>query len=80
MGKPIFFGTSMSNFRDITQALLFEDGAVEIAGPDGMLPVLERLLADSGLRQRMGARASACIRASSGATDRVVARIMDLLA
>ena len=75
-GKPLIFGPSMSNFRDISRSLLEAKAALQLADAADLGGALESLLADDAARQQMGARAASLIRSSSGATERLAAALL----
>jgi 3-deoxy-D-manno-octulosonic-acid transferase len=75
LGKPILFGKSMSNFRDISRNLLSAGAAAEIESPDTLVAEIRQLLASVDLRSRMGQSARSCIEENQGATDRVLEEI-----
>lgn len=68
MGKPLCFGPSMSNFRDVTRLLLENRAAVQVADADSLPGSLRKLLDEPAYAARMGQRARDLISASRGAT------------
>jgi 3-deoxy-D-manno-octulosonic-acid transferase len=75
LGKPLLFGKSMSNFRDISRNLLSAGAATEVESGDDLIAEIRQLLTSDELRSRMGASARACIEGNQGATDRVLEEI-----
>mgnify|MGYP003870324875 CR=1 FL=1 len=75
LGKPILFGKSMSNFRDISRNLLSAGAATEIESADKLVEEIHQLLKSADLRARMGQAARTCIQGNQGATDRVLEEI-----
>jgi 3-deoxy-D-manno-octulosonic-acid transferase len=76
LGVPTVFGPYMRNFIDPARELLARGGAVQVDRPEGLLPVLTRLLTDEQERTRIGARGRKAVLANQGATE----RNLDLLA
>jgi len=76
LGVPTVFGPYMRNFVDPARELLARGGAVQVDRPEGLLPVLTRLLTDEQERTRIGARGREAVLANQGATG----RNLDLLA
>lgn len=78
MQKPVLFGPYMQNFKVISRLLLDAGGGVQ-AGPDQLVDELTVLLKDPVLRQNMGTQGSALFVEHSGATDRTVARVKQIM-
>lgn len=71
LGRPVVFGPSMDNFREIAAALLANGGARQ-AEANALADLLSELLFDASLRRRMGDQALATVRAAQGATERTL--------
>ncbi len=79
LGKPMIFGPDMSNFRDISRALLDNEAACRIDSGDALEPALRDLLEDPEARARMGRQAYKFIETSRGSTDRILKHLMEAL-
>lgn len=73
--KPVVFGPYMHNFREISRLLLEAGGGAQVADADDLHATLGRLLADSGLRRRMGEGGYALLQNNAGATEQTVGAI-----
>ncbi len=71
-GKPVVLGPHMENFRAVADEFRDARAAIEIAAPPELAPAVERLLANSALRQEIGSRALACAQMRRGATARAI--------
>lgn len=71
LGKPVFFGPSMENFKDIAEALLAGGGAVQTSA-DALGEHLSEALHDRARLSAMGAQARAVIEKARGATERTL--------
>ncbi|MCX5757706.1 MAG: hypothetical protein NTU83_04225 [Candidatus Hydrogenedentes bacterium] len=69
-GAPVVFGPYMRNFMDPARELVKHGGAIQVATPDELLPVLERLLGDPEERRRLVECGRAGIEANRGAIQR----------
>ena len=78
-GKPIVFGPSMHNFKEIAEAFLAHDAAVQVSGQRGLEEALLALLTDPVRRARLGAAARALVESNRGAKDKTLAVIAQLL-
>ena len=72
-GVPCVFGPHVWNFRDAAKRLVEVGEAVMVADVAELERELSRLLADAGLRERMGAAARELVRRQQGATARTLA-------
>jgi 3-deoxy-D-manno-octulosonic-acid transferase len=79
LGVPVVFGPFMRNFYDPARILVQSGGAVQVAGPAELLPVLRGLLADEGARQVMGQQAKEAVRSQQGAIDRTLDMLGEML-
>ena len=73
--KPILFGPSMSNFREMSEDFLQQDAAVQVKNSEELGRELVRLFLDAEFRQRVGDRGHAILMANRGAAQRIVSRI-----
>jgi len=71
LGKPVVFGPSMENFRDIAEALVQTGGAKQVSLQE-LGPTLTALLQQTAERQRMADQAHALLARASGATERTL--------
>ena len=78
-GKPIVFGSHMQNFKEIADAFLSHDAAIQVQGPRGLEDALLALLTDPVRRARLGAAARALVESNRGAKDKSLAVISQLL-
>jgi len=76
--KPILFGPSMSNFREMSEHFLHEQAAVRVENWAELGDELVRLFHDAGRRQRLGDRGYAILMANRGAAGKIVDRIAHL--
>jgi 3-deoxy-D-manno-octulosonic-acid transferase len=77
LGKAMVFGPNMQNFASVTQALLAGQGAVQARTAAELEEALARLLADEGLRAKLGAKALRVFQENLGATQRTVEMILE---
>lgn len=75
-GVPAVFGPDVWNFRDAARRLVECGGAVQIRNADELTDALGKLLADAGLRARVGGAARDLVQSQQGATGRTVAVIL----
>jgi 3-deoxy-D-manno-octulosonic-acid transferase len=78
-GKPIIFGSHMQNFKEIADAFLSHDAAIQVQNPRGLEDALLALLTDPVRRARLGAAARALVESNRGAKDKSLAVIGQLL-
>jgi 3-deoxy-D-manno-octulosonic-acid transferase len=78
-GKPIIFGSHMQNFKEIADAFLSHDAAVQVQSARGLEDALLALLTDPVRRARLGAAARALVESNRGAKDKSLAVIGELL-
>ena len=77
--KPVVFGPYMQNFRDIAQLFLEARAGVQVRDEAELAQVLLALLNDEGARRQMGEKARQVLERESGATQRVLGHIRELL-
>lgn len=78
-GKPIVFGSHMQNFKEIADAFLRHDAAIQVQSPRGLEDALLALLTDPVRRARLGAAARALVESNRGAKDKSLAVISQLM-
>lgn len=77
-GVPIVTGPHTENFRDVIHLFRRAD-AVRVVTPETFAGEVRRLLDDRALREQLGRRASEVFRSQSGATDRTLQALGQLL-
>jgi 3-deoxy-D-manno-octulosonic-acid transferase len=78
-GKPIVFGPHMQNFKEIAEAFIAQDAAVQIPNPRALEDTLLGLLTDPVRRARLGAAARALVESNRGAKEKSLAVIGQIL-
>ncbi|MEO5741537.1 MAG: 3-deoxy-D-manno-octulosonic acid transferase [Vicinamibacterales bacterium] len=78
-GKPIVFGPHMHNFKEIAEAFIAQDAAIQVSGVRELEEALRALLTDPVRRARLGAAARALVESNRGAKDKCLAIIAQLL-
>ncbi len=78
-GKAIIFGPHMENFRDVAQLFLQVGAGVQVRNPRGLTRQALELLDDTPRRLQLGERARRALAQASGATERVLVRVRELL-
>jgi len=78
-GKPIVFGPYMHNFREIADAFVTNDAAIEVRSEQELDDVLLTLVTDPVRRARLGAAARALVEANRGAKTKTLDVIADLV-
>src|SRR5712691_8636579 len=68
-GKPIVFGSHMQNFREIAEAFLSHDAAIQVQSDRELDTALVALVTDPVRRARLGAAARALVEANRGAKE-----------
>ena len=79
LGKPMIFGPGMSNFRNISETLLGDGAAVEVANAGELTDAVVALLRDPERRRKMAGAALSWHRANLGAAHRTVNAILKVL-
>lgn len=79
LGVATVFGPQMRNFLAPAEALLTARGALQLTGPDDLVPTLERLLADSEQRRAIAERGRSAVLANQGALDRTLEFLAEFL-
>jgi 3-deoxy-D-manno-octulosonic-acid transferase len=78
-GKPIVFGPHMQNFKEIADAFLSNDAAIQVQSERELDEVLLALVTDPVRRARLGAAARALVEANRGAKNKTLDVIGELL-
>jgi 3-deoxy-D-manno-octulosonic-acid transferase len=78
-GKPIVFGPHMQNFKEIADAFLAHDAAVQVLTDRDLDEALLMLVSDSVRRAGLGAAARALVEANRGAKTKTLAVVDELL-
>jgi 3-deoxy-D-manno-octulosonic-acid transferase len=73
------FGPHMQNFKEIADAFVTNDAAVQVQSERELAGTLLALVTDPVRRARLGAAARALVEANRGAKDKTLAVIADLL-
>jgi 3-deoxy-D-manno-octulosonic-acid transferase len=77
-GKPVVFGPHMENFATLANALVSNNGAIQVADTDSLECTVAELLRDSDARQRLVQNARTALKDHPGATARTAALIHKL--
>jgi len=72
LGKPIFFGPDMSNFREIAKSLLAHGVAEKVYDEPSLKTAIRELCLNKDLRRERGEKATQWLRSNQGATDRTL--------
>ena len=78
-GKPIVFGPHMQNFKEIADAFLTNDAAIQVQTDRELDAVLIELVTDPVRRAGLGAAARALVEANRGAKPRTLEAVAQLL-
>jgi 3-deoxy-D-manno-octulosonic-acid transferase len=78
-GKPIVFGPYMQNFKEIADAFLSNDAAIQVQSERELADALLTLVTDPVRRARLGAAARALVEANRGAKNKTLDVIGGLL-
>jgi len=78
-GKPILFGPHMQNFKEIADAFVGNDAAVQVGSERELEQAMISLATDPVRRAKLGAAARALVEANRGAKEKTLTVIADLL-
>jgi len=78
-GKPIVFGPHMQNFREIAEAFVLNDAAIQVHTERELDGAILSLVRDPVQRARLGAASRALVEANRGAKDKTLAVLGELL-
>ncbi|HKJ64418.1 MAG TPA: glycosyltransferase N-terminal domain-containing protein, partial [Desulfopila sp.] len=70
LNKPVLFGPDMSDFEEISAALLTCQGAYRVSTVDDFIAVVDELISNPELRTRCGEAAGNCVRLHQGVVDK----------
>jgi 3-deoxy-D-manno-octulosonic-acid transferase len=73
--KPMIFGPSMSNFREMSEYFLQHEAAVQVKDSAELGNELVRMCCQPELRQQIGDRGHGILMANRGAAQRILNRI-----
>jgi 3-deoxy-D-manno-octulosonic-acid transferase len=75
-GKPVLFGPHMQNFRDAAARFLRAGAAIQIQSPAQLAAECTLLFGNAARREELGLRARQVLQEESGATRRILDRLM----
>ena len=75
-GKPVLFGPHMQNFRDAAARFLRAGAAIQIQSPAQLAAECTGLFGNAARREELGLRARQVLQEESGATRRILDRLM----
>ncbi|MGH9471005.1 MAG: 3-deoxy-D-manno-octulosonic acid transferase, partial [Terriglobia bacterium] len=78
-GKPVIFGPHMQNFRDAAAIFVDAGAAIQVQDWRELAKSALSLLADAGPRQAIGDAARRVVERESGATERILSHLAELL-
>jgi 3-deoxy-D-manno-octulosonic-acid transferase len=78
-GRPVLFGPDMSDFKDIAEEMVKEGGAIQVKNGEELAAQACRLLLDSALSARLGAKNRALVERNSGGTAKIAEDILERL-
>ena len=79
LGKAMVFGPNMQNFAEVVRGFLEKEAAVQVRDTVELESVMEKLLAQEELRERLGRNALEVVRENQGAIDRTVEMVVQNL-
>ena len=77
--KPILFGPHMFNFQRVSEQLVRQGGALQVANEEELLHQLDALLADAARAEAMGTEAYRVFKMNRGAVDNTLRVIEEFL-
>ncbi len=77
--RPVLFGRHMENFREVADILLAEGGALRVSNYGELVSAFDSLLGDEAAAKEMGCRARKAVESHTGAVDRAVTRLQQIL-
>ena len=78
-GAPVVFGPAMQNFEAIAEVFVRAGGVVQVKDETGLQTALDELLAKPERRREVGERARQVIVENSGAADRTVEAMVEIV-
>ncbi len=79
LGKCTIFGPYTFNFNQTVDALLADEGAIQVKDTDELFKTVEKCLADKELARKIAHNGQEVIRKNQGATQRTIEQIKKLL-
>jgi 3-deoxy-D-manno-octulosonic-acid transferase len=79
LGKAMVFGPNMQNFAEVVRGFLEKEAAIQVRDTVELESVVEKLLAQEELRERLGRNALEVVRENQGAIDRTVDMVVENL-
>ena len=76
LGKAVLFGPNMQNFPQIVPQFVERKAAIQVPDAAALERSLAEVLADPGLRARLGERARAVVDENQGGIEKTVAMIV----
>jgi 3-deoxy-D-manno-octulosonic-acid transferase len=76
LGKAMVFGPNMQNFAEVVRGFLEKEAAVQVRDTVELESVMEKLLGQEELRERLGRNALEVVRENQGAIDRTVEMVV----
>ena len=79
LGKPVVVGPHMGNFKSIMEDFLAAQALLQVPNKAQLEETMRKLLGDDGFKQTLGARATALVRAKSGAMERTISLLEEMM-
>jgi len=79
LGKCTIFGPYTFNFNQTVDALLADEGAIQVKDADELFKAVKKCLADKDIAQKIARNGREVIRKNQGATQRTIEKIKKLL-
>ena len=76
LGKAMIFGPNMRNFESVSKAFVKQNGAIQIRNAAELERVVEKLLGDSALREKLGSNALKVVSQNQGSLERTANMII----
>ena len=80
VGVPVAIGPHAFNFAAITDLLVAEGAAAQVADAEALIPLMTAWLSDAALRARIGEQGRRVVARNRGALERLIALVEDSLA
>ncbi|MBF0215576.1 MAG: 3-deoxy-D-manno-octulosonic acid transferase [Candidatus Omnitrophica bacterium] len=78
-GKPVIFGPSMYNFKEISEILIEAGAAIKVSDSNELTRVIDSLLADANKRAIMGSKGKEVVECNIGAMERTVEAVSQFM-
>lgn len=79
LGKAMVFGPNMQNFAEVVRGFLEKEAAIQVRDAVELENVMDKLLAQEELRERLGRNALEVVRENQGAIDRTIDMVVENL-